>query len=75
MEKIKEENKILISLRNNYFSMIMLISSGLAGLFFANISLYKIIGLFIVGSYFNLLFILKFQDVQNKLKKNMENFK
>lgn len=69
MEEKELEVKHLIALRTNYFSMIMLISSGIAGTFFMNDSLLKIIILVFVGAYFDAVFISKFTDVNNNIKR------
>ncbi len=75
MKYIEEENKNLIALRNNYFAMIMIISSGLAGLFFVNINIMKISFLFIIGIYFDILFLLKFLYLNKKIDNNIERLK
>lgn len=62
--KIKE----LIALRGHYYSTILLISGGLAGLFFTNTEIWKIVILACVGIYFNIVYILKFTNVDNKIK-------
>lgn len=75
MKYIEEENKDLIALRNNYFTLIIVISSGLAGLFFTNISLIKVLFLAVSGIYFDCLYIAKFQEISKKLKDNIERLK
>ena len=75
MKYIEEENKSLIALRSNYFTLMIVISSGLAGLFFADIHIVKIIFLSIVGIYFDYIFLLKFLSINKKLEENIERLK
>lgn len=73
----KEELKIkeLIAERGHYFSMIMLISSGVAGLLIANLPLWKFISLMLFGLYFDIVFILKYTSVDDELKSNLKETK
>ncbi len=59
----------LISLRNNYFTLFTIISSGIAGLFFVDMQIIKIIFLYMVGIYFDFIFLSKFIYTNNKIKK------
>lgn len=67
-EKDKLEITELTALRGHYYSTILLISGGLAGLFFANTEMWKIVILACVGIYFNIVYILKFTNVDNRIK-------
>ncbi len=69
MENKELKVKHLIALRNNYFSMIMLISGGIAGLFFGNILSIKVFILIVSGVYFDSLFIMKFLYTNDKIEK------
>ncbi len=73
MEKEELKLKHLIALRNNYFSMIMLISSGVAGLFLAKLAISKMLFLMFVGAYFDCIFISKFIYVNNEIKMMLED--
>ena len=67
-EKEKAEITELTELRGHYYSTILLISSGLAGLLFANIEMWKIVLLAAAGIYFNIVYILKFTNVDSRIK-------
>ncbi len=71
MEKIKEENKSLIASRTNYFTAILLINSGIAGLILSSIISIKLIILIILGIYFNFIFINRYQIINNKINSNI----
>jgi len=68
MEEKELEIKHLIALRNNYFSVVMLISSGITGLIIADFLSAKAVGLMIAGIYFDCIFISKFINVNNNIK-------
>lgn len=65
----KEKIKDLIALRNNYFSMIIVISTGIASLFILNLDNIKFIAYLIVLAYFGSVFILKFEFTSNQINK------
>lgn len=67
-EKEKLKIQELIALRGHYYSTILLISGGLAGLFFANVEMWKIVILACVGIYFVIAYILKFTNVDDEIK-------
>lgn len=66
----KEDLKIkeLVALRGHYFSAVLLISSGIAGLFFAEIEAWKMVSLGFGGLFFGFIFLSKFIDTDNKIK-------
>ncbi len=66
----KEDLKIkeLVALRGHYFSAVLLISSGIAGLFFADISISKIIIFSFIGIYFDIVFISNFFNTNDEIK-------
>lgn len=72
MDRIKEDNKNLIALRNNYYTLIIVITSGLVWLLLTDINVIKFILLFLAGLYFDILYILRLQYVDNKINKNIE---
>ncbi len=69
MENKELKVKHLIALRNNYFGMIMLISGGIAGLFFGDFLNIKILTLICLGIYFDYLFLMKFLYTNSKIEK------
>ena len=68
MDNKELEIKHLIALRNNYFSMFMLISSGVAGLFFTDFNMTKSISLTLAGVFFACLFLSKFLNINIEIK-------
>jgi len=70
----KEDLKIkeLVALRGHYFSAVLLISSGIAGLFFANIAVWKIITFCMIGVYFDIVFISNFFNVNDEIKNTLK---
>ncbi len=72
MEKIKEEISYLKQLSNNYFNAILLINSGLAGLLISNIDIIKLLILFIIGIYFDIVCIIRFQTLNNQIKLTLK---
>lgn len=53
--------------------MIMLISSGVAGLFLTNFAITKVLLLMAAGAYFDCIFISKFIYVNNETKMMLED--
>ena len=72
MEKIKEENKSLIASRNNYFTAILLVNSGLVGLILSSIMSTKLIILILLGFYFNFIFINRYQNINQRIENNIK---
>jgi len=72
MEQIKEGNKNLIALRNNYFTMLFLVSGGVAGLLPANITNIKGNLLIIFGIYLTIVCISKIQTLNSTIKTNIK---
>ena len=68
MEKEELQIKELVALRGHYFSAVLLISIGIAGLFFVEISYLKMIFLVLIGAYFDIVFLSKFFDADDKIK-------
>lgn len=69
--KIKE----LVALRGYYFSAILLISSGIAGLFFADIMVWKLVTFCIIGVYFDMVFIGNFFNTNDEIKDILRRLK
>ena len=70
MEK-KEELyiKSLITLRSNLITIMMVITSGIIGLFLVNISNVKLAILLIMGIYFSLIFLTNLIFVHNEIRR------
>ncbi len=75
MDKIKEENKNLIALRNNYFAMLFLLSGGVSGLFLAGLTSLNQNILFIFGLYLIGIALKNIRKTQAKITKNIERLK
>ncbi len=71
-EQIKEDNKQLISLRNNYFTFFIVITSGMASLFFINITFIKLCIMFVVGFIFAFCFLSQIQNITYKINDNIK---
>ncbi len=69
-EQIKEKIAYLKQLNNNYFTVVIMITTGCLGLFFINIGLIKLILLSILGLYFDVIFFTKFID-NNKIIESL----
>ncbi len=68
MEEKELEIKHLIALRNNYFSVAVLISSGITGIVLASVLSFKAYALIFIGTYLDYIFISKFIYVNNEIK-------
>ncbi len=68
MEKEELQIKELVALRGHYFSAVLLISSGIAGLFFAEIDMWKMIVLAMGGIFFGFIFLSKFISTDKEIK-------
>lgn len=68
MEDKELKVKELIALRGHYFSAVLIISSGIAGLFFANVTAWKAIMLLFSGLFFDVVFLDKFFKADNEIK-------
>ena len=70
MEKEKELYiKSLITLRSNLITVMIVITSGIVGLFLANISTIKLVILLIIGIYFSLIFLTNLIYVHNEIRR------
>ncbi len=72
MDKIKEENKNLIALRNNYFAMTFIIGGGTAGLLFVKINVFLFIFLFMGGIYLLCVSVNEIRKKSTEIRKNLE---
>jgi len=70
IEKEKELYiKSLITLRSNLITVMIVITSGIVGLFLANISTIKLVILLIIGIYFSLIFLTNLIYVHNEIRR------
>ena len=71
----KERLKNLISLRSNLFIVVIVLTTGVLGLFFVKLSKIMVAFLFLTGIYFDFFFLsnlLKInQDIEELLGRNM----
>ena len=71
----KERLKNLISLRSNLFTVVIVLTTGVLGLFFVKLSKIMVAFLFLTGIYFDFLFLsnlLKInEDIEELLGRNM----
>lgn len=71
MNNLEESNKNLISLRTNLITIILVLTSGIMGLFYSDIIwLHKIVPL-ILGVYLDTVFIVNVTQVNKLLDKNI----
>ena len=70
MEKEKELYiKSLITLRSNLITVMIVITSGIVGLFLANITTIKLVILLIIVIYFSLIFLTNLIYVHNEIRR------
>ncbi len=69
-KKLKIQN--LIKLRVHYYTTFILITTGVLGLFFVNISKLKLLILLLVGVFYIFVFLLKFLDLNEKISNIIE---
>lgn len=74
-EYYKEKIKNLITLRNNLFTAIIVLTSGVMGLFFVNIPFWKAILFVFIGGYFDILFLKNLLSINNDIEKYVEELK
>ncbi len=71
MEQIKESNKNLISLRTNIITVMIVLTSGVIGLLFIDISLIKFIILSCLGIYIDIVFLHNVICINNQIDSNI----
>lgn len=72
MEKLKEENKSLISLRTSLIAVLTVLNGGIAGLIVSDINIYKFVFLLIIGIYFDIVFISNLLTINKKINNNLK---
>lgn len=71
-EYYKEKVKNLISLRASLFTIVVVLTGGIIGLFFMNVSLIKILPLAIIGVYYDFVFVSNIFSINNKIDVLLE---
>lgn len=66
-EYYKEKIKNLISLRASLFTIVVVLTGGIIGLFFMDVSLIKILPLAIIGVYYDFVFVSNIFSINNKI--------
>ena len=74
-EYCKEKIKNLIALRTNLFTTLIVLISGIVGLFFANAPALKLFPFGIAGSYFTILFLLNIISINKQIDMLTEGLK
>lgn len=74
-EYYKEKIKNLIALRNNLFTSVIVLTGGVAGLFFVNQPSTKLLPFILIGVYFDLVFLLNLLSVNADIDKFIERVK
>ena len=71
-EYYKEKIKNLISLRASLFTIVVVLTGGIIGLFFMNVSLIKILPLAVIGVYYDFVFVSNIFYINNKIDVLLE---
>lgn len=71
-EYYKEKIKNLISLRASLFTIVVVLTGGIIGLFFMNVSLIKILPLAVIGVYYDFVFVSNIFSINNKIDVLLE---
>ncbi len=71
-EYYKEKVKNLIALRSNLFTCIIVLTSGIVGLFFVDNMHVQIFPFIAIGGYFDWIFLVNLLSVNNEIEKYLE---
>lgn len=74
-EYYKEKIKNLIALRTNLFTVTIVLTGGVFGLFFMEINTTKFLFFFMLGGYFDILFLKNLFYINNCIEKCVEELK
>lgn len=74
-EYYKEKIKNLIALRSSLFTCVIILTGGLVGLCFSDISWVKIIPLVILGAYFDFTFLQNMISTHREIDLILEDLK
>ena len=72
MEKLKEENKILLNKRTSLINIMIILTGGTLGLIISDINSIKIYVLLFICIYFDVLFLCNILSIDDKLKQNLK---
>lgn len=75
MEYLKETNKNLINLRASIIAVMVVLTSGLAGLLLIEINTIKLIILLFIGIYFDIVFLGNVFNINDKITTNLKELK
>ncbi len=71
----KEKIKNLVALRTNLFTCVIVLTGGVAGLFFVNESTLKVLPFILIGIYFDLVFLINLLSVSRDIDRYIEEIK
>lgn len=71
IEKIKN----LVALRNNLFTSVIVLTSGVVGLFFIDQPYAKLFPFIAIGAYFDFVFLVNLLSINDKIDKVLEELK
>lgn len=74
-EYYKEKIKNLVALRTNLFAVTIVLTGGVFGLFFMEINTAKLLFFFMLGGYFDILFLKNLFYINNCIEKCVEELK
>ena len=74
-EYYKEKVKNLVALRNNLFTSVIVLTSGVVGLFFVNQPFLKLLPFMVIGGYFDLVFLFNLLSINNQIDIILEELK
>lgn len=74
-EYYKERIKNLVALRNNLFTSVIVLTSGVVGLFFIDQPYIKLFPFIAIGAYFDFVFFMNLLSVNKDIDKYIEEIK
>lgn len=74
-EYYKEKIKNLIALRSNLFTVTIVLTGGIFGLFFMDIHVAKLLFFLLLGGYFDILFLKNLFYINSYIEKCVEDMK
>lgn len=72
MEKLKEENKVLLNKRTSLINIMIILTGGILGLIISDMNSLKVYILLLIGIYFDILFLCNILSIDDKLKQNLK---
>lgn len=74
-EYCKEKVRALVSYRTNLFTCLIVLTGGVFGMLFTNVSKVKILILGIIGAYFSVRFLLNIFSINEQIDRILEELK